>query len=186
MLEGQELVDYFDSDLRVVEAFRRKDRKRIYQVERAGEFCVFKAYCPIKKPRKPNPNGFLREARILERLTDVERVSHLLKDYGVKEGYAAFLKEFAAGIHLDDALRQGVTEEWAREQVTETLRQIHGRGVAGLALNCGDIIVSPDFSKATIIDTGFGSFSEEYGGGDFERLKKEDFDRLEQSLRYGI
>lgn len=183
VLEGQELVDYFDNGLRVVEEFRRKIHKRIYRVERNGTSYVFKAYCPIKTPRKPNPDGFLKEARILEKLTDVERVVRLLRDYGRKGDYAAFLREFVPGMHLNDALKQGVSEQWARGQVTETLRQIHERGVAELALNCGDIIVSPDFSRTTIIDVGFGVFYEEYDNVDFESLKRWDFEVLDQSIR---
>ncbi len=193
ILEGQELVDCFDKGLRLLEDFGRKTFRRVYRVERYGrverdgEPCVFKAYCPPIPTRVSHLNVFLMEARILERLSDVERVAHLLMDYGRKGEYAAFLREFTPGMHLDDALKQGASEAWAIGQVTETLEQIHKRGVAGLGLNCEDIIVSPDFSRATIIDTGFGSLSEDYyDQRDFESLKKEDFERLDQSIKYRL
>lgn len=148
--------------------------KAIYQVKHQEQFYILKAarvswgwgYWKLKE-----------ETEVLSRAFDQQGITHLVRDYGIINGYKAILKEYVDGDTLADCWRETSLTS-VHHQIEGIVTALHQKQVYGLDFGGENIIISPNRQTATIVDTGGVCHH-----ASSRRLQKKDMIRLEALFR---
>jgi hypothetical protein len=97
----------FDPSLRLVAPLRRYGNGGVYQVERRGSFYVLKAL----DVSCTDARTIQREADVLPEVQDANGVTHIVDDYGTREGFRGILKEYAQGPTLQQIPPQALSRK---------------------------------------------------------------------------
>ncbi len=99
----------------------------------------------------PGEHRIHREARAYRRLASLGVAPRL-----IARGEYFLVNHWLPWPRLSDVLRQQSERLWdALPVVLDAIRTMHDHGVVHMDLNCGNVLVSPDFSAAVIIDFEF-------------------------------
>jgi len=147
-----DLIDWFkmrrfDSNLRFVDLLKQSAFFSVYKVEKDGSLYVFK----MQKLEERKFDYIQHESNVLGRADDVEGITHLVEHYGVIGGYAALLKEYAEGNTVDKVYSQ-CDGSAIMSILKSTVEALHVKGIANVDMHSGNVVISPDYSRATTID----------------------------------
>jgi len=156
-LSAEEFVQMVDPRLRFCLNLQDLEfsSSRIYQVERDSTLYVLKAVPHSWVWRFGHLKG---ERAVLQKMMDVEGITHLVHDYGTIEDYdkgehyEAMLKEYAEGVSVGRFdLSYDQRERYAL-QLTKIVKALHRCKISGLDLQPSNVIASPDREHITLID----------------------------------
>ncbi|MBU0665929.1 MAG: serine/threonine-protein kinase [Nanoarchaeota archaeon] len=161
-MEYKELITCFDSNLEILKKYDY-GVSAVFKVERKNNLYILKVGELDQNIQK---YGIENETRILLKAKDVQGITKLVEQYEIKQNHIAILKEYAPGKTVED-FPYKIGSPRLTDQIIETIRELHGLGIAGLDIRKLNIVVSPDFSKATMIDIGFARIRERFDKGRF-------------------
>ena len=100
-----------------------------------------------RKPLKPEQR-IAREARAYELLAPLGIVPKL-----IARGEYFLANHWLPWPRLSEVLKRSPASLWrALPPALEAVRQMHSRGVVHMDLNCGNLLISPDFTRVVLID----------------------------------
>ena len=117
--------------------------------------------CPWRDNRTPEPHlarvqltaprRIARESRVYDRLAPLQITPAL-----IARGEHFLANQFLPWPRASEVLRKDPETLWRiLPKALEAIRKMHAHGVVHLDLNCGNLLVSPDFSNVAIIDFEF-------------------------------
>lgn len=161
---------------------RRLLGKATYQVGLDGSLYVMKIVS-TDEAYKTDLKELEQERRVLTRARGIDNITNLLNFYSHVEEYVAILKEYAAGDILK-GLNRPFDKNKVVRRLSDIIAEFHERGIACLDINKGNIVISPDGKRGTIIDLNIAYFREDCTTVEFfERLKQEDYADLKRAFR---
>lgn len=164
-----------DPTLEFVERIRKSSVK-VYKVEKEGIFYILKT---AHTSDEWGLEHLLMERNILTLAKDIEGITHLVKSYDELNNGYAMLKEYFEGTSLFD-LKEPIANPEIYSQLHRTIESIHSIGIARLDIRPPNVVISPDFTSARIIDLGSGLLRDKTDTLKFELAKKLDYLNLEQ------
>lgn len=164
-----------DPTLTFVERIRKSSVK-VYKVEKEGTFYILKT---THMSDEWALEHLLKERNILTFANEVKGITHLVRSYDQLENGYALLKEYFEGTSLFN-LEEPVKNPEIYSQLHRTIEDLHSIGIARLDIREPNVVVSPDFTSARIIDLGSGILLNESDRETFEKAKKQDYFNLEQ------
>jgi hypothetical protein len=147
------VVKAIDQKLRYVKDMAPPYAERhVYHVMQGGREYVLKA---AQSSNREQRISILREADILRMTADVQGVTHLERNYGVRRSYTAVLKEFGHGKTVYENGQPPIENKFW-ESLQETMTQLHARGLAQLDIRSRNVVRTPE-GTAKIIDLGMAN-----------------------------
>jgi hypothetical protein len=123
------------------------------------------------------------EVRVLRHMDALPGISHLVQDYGKRNSYVSFLKEWGSGMMLGDYwLRGNAPSPQLKEDLEETLFSVIGSGFADLDICYTNILVANDGKSGKFIDLGHARYFPDRTALEFLDAVVRDIDDLNDVL----
>ena len=155
----------------------------VYSVEKEGKLYILKW---AKKGKKGNEfsrygeNDIRREARLLERASGIQGITHLVEDYGTVEDYVAIRKEYFPGISLGLLKQIGKKIEYRglMKKLCETVVNLHSRGIVDLEIAPRNVVIGSFQGDIRLIEIASGRIRENLSKDKFNKYCDQDWQDL--------